>query len=61
MHDGSLTTLGEVVDYYDSGGSASPGLDSILRPIGFSVEDKCALVAFLRALSGHPQDGWTRS
>ena len=58
MHDGSVTTLDEVVDSYDRGGNANPGLDAILRPIGLTLEDKRALIAFLRALSGEVQEGW---
>ncbi len=58
MHDGSLATLEEVVDYYDRGGNANPGLESMLRPIGLSRDDKRALVAFLRALSGEVHEGW---
>jgi cytochrome c peroxidase len=57
MHDGSVTTLAQVVDYYDRGGNANPGLDAILRPIGLTLADKRALVAFLRALSGEVQQG----
>jgi cytochrome c peroxidase len=57
MHDGSLATLEGVVEHYDRGGNANPSLDSILRPIGLSPDDKRALVAFLRALSGEIQDG----
>lgn len=57
MHDGSLATLEDVVEHYDRGGNANPGLDSILRPIGLSLDDKRALVAFLRALSGTVQEG----
>ena len=57
MHDGSLATLNEVVDYYDRGGNANPGLDPILRPLNLSPDDKRALIAFLRALSGRISDG----
>jgi cytochrome c peroxidase len=57
MHDGSLPTLEDVVEHYDRGGNANPALDSILRPIGLSPEDKRALVAFLRALSGQIHEG----
>jgi cytochrome c peroxidase len=57
MHDGSLATLEDVVDYYDRGGNTNPGLDAILGPIRLSVEDKHALVAFLRTLSGKVQEG----
>jgi cytochrome c peroxidase len=58
MHDGSMATLDQVVDYYDRGGNTNSGLDPILRPIGLTGEDKRALIAFLRALSGDVQQGW---
>jgi cytochrome c peroxidase len=57
MHDGSLTTLEQVVDYYDRGANDNPWLDPELRALGLSSEDKRALVAFLRALSGHLTEG----
>jgi cytochrome c peroxidase len=57
MHDGSLATLDAVVDYYGRGGNAHPGLDPIVSRIRLSAEDKRALVAFLRALSGNVQEG----
>ena len=52
MHDGSLASLGEVVDYYDRGGNRHALLDPELRPLALSESEKRALVAFLRALSG---------
>jgi cytochrome c peroxidase len=52
MHDGSMATLEEVVDHYDRGGSADQALDEEIRPLGLSADDKRALVAFLRSLSG---------
>jgi cytochrome c peroxidase len=58
MHDGSESTLEGVVEYYDRGGNANPDLDGILGPIGLSVNDKRALVGFLRALSGKVREGW---
>jgi len=57
MHDGSLATLEDVVDYYDRGGNANPGLDEDVRPLHLSAEEKLALVAFLRSLSGSIRDG----
>jgi cytochrome c peroxidase len=54
MHDGSLLTLGEVVDYYDRGGNANPGLDAELRPLKLTATEKEALIAFLSALNGSP-------
>lgn len=57
MHDGSLATLEEVVDFYDRGGNANPYLDPILKPLNLSPVEKEALVAFLRALTGQIQEG----
>jgi cytochrome c peroxidase len=52
MHDGSLASVDEVVDYYDRGGNRHALLDPELRPIGLTGSEKHALVAFLRSLSG---------
>jgi cytochrome c peroxidase len=57
MHDGSLATLEDVVEYYDKGGNANPGLDEGLRPLHLSAEEKHALAAFLRSLSGSIREG----
>lgn len=57
MHDGTLATLEEVVDYYDRGGNQNPWLDPELRPLQLSTDDKRALVAFLRSLSGTLREG----
>jgi cytochrome c peroxidase len=54
MHDGSIATLEQVVEYYDRGGNAYPDLDPELHRLGLSTEEKRSLVAFLRSLSaGH--------
>ena len=50
MHDGSLATLNEVVDFYDLGGGQNPNLDPRLKPLGLTDDEKAALVAFLKAL-----------
>jgi cytochrome c peroxidase len=52
MHDGSVATLDAVVEYYDRGGNANPGLDPLIRPLHLPVEEKRDLVVFLRSLSG---------
>lgn len=57
MHDGSLATLEDVVEYYDRGGNRNQHLDPELRPLRLSVEEQGALLAFLRSLSGKVQDG----
>ncbi len=48
MHDGSLATLEEVVDYYDKGGTPNEYLDEELFPLKLTAEQKAALVAFLK-------------
>jgi cytochrome c peroxidase len=52
MHNGSLVSLKDVVDYYDRGGNANPALDSELRPLKLTASEKRSLVAFLHALNG---------
>lgn len=52
MHDGSLATLEEVVDYFDRGGLPNPHLDPGVKPLGLTEEEKRSLVSFLRALNG---------
>ncbi len=52
MHDGSLKTLKDVVDFYDGGGSANPQLDKEIRELKLSAGDREDLVAFLESLTG---------
>ena len=52
MHDGSLATLEDVVEYYDRGGNRNSGLDPEIKPLHLSPEEKRALAAFLRCLNG---------
>ena len=57
MHDGSIATLVEVIEFYDRGGNANPHLDAELRPLNLTGSEKKALLAFLRSLSGEIQEG----
>ena len=57
MHDGSLQSLEEVVEFYDRGGHANPHLDVEIRPVRFTPDERRALAAFLGALSGQLQEG----
>jgi cytochrome c peroxidase len=52
MHDGSLPTLEAVVAFYDRGGVDNPGKDPRIRPLGLDGDERRALAAFLRALTG---------
>ena len=56
MHDGRFATLEEVVEHYNGSLHRSPTLDPNLAKhpesgLGLSVEDKAALVAFLKTLT----------
>ena len=55
MHDGSLKTLEEVVEFYDKGGDPNKNLDENIKPLHLTDQEKKDLVAFLKALSG---EGW---
>jgi len=57
MHDGSLATLEEVVEFYDRGGNPNPYLDEDIRPLKLTAEEKSDLVEFLRLLSGRVSEG----
>jgi cytochrome c peroxidase len=57
MHDGSLATLPDVVDFYDGGGHRNTGLDEEIRPLRLTPGEKAALVTFLQALSGEVREG----
>lgn len=52
MHDGSLKTLRQVVDYYVGGGNANPQLDRRIRPLELTGQERQDLVAFLESLTG---------
>ena len=48
MHDGSLATLEDVVEYYNKGATPNEFLDEGIFPLKLSDEKKAALVAFLK-------------
>jgi cytochrome c peroxidase len=52
MHDGSLATLRDVVEFYNRGGNPNPFRTPRLRPLGLSQQDVDSVVAFLKSLSG---------
>ena len=51
MHDGSLSTLRDVVEFYSNGGTPNSNLSPSIRPLELSEKDVDHLVAFLRVLS----------
>jgi cytochrome c peroxidase len=52
MHDGSLATLRDVVEFYDAGGEPNELLDPAIAPLGLDEKAKDDLVAFLESLTG---------
>jgi cytochrome c peroxidase len=49
MHNGRFATLEEVVEFYDRGGDfKAPNIDSIIRPLKLTGQQKADLVAFLK-------------
>jgi cytochrome c peroxidase len=51
MHDGSLETLWDVVDFFNKGGERNPFLDAEMKPLGLTESDVDDLVNFLGALT----------
>jgi cytochrome c peroxidase len=58
MHDGSIATLADLIEFYDAGGTGVPAdqiagtLDPDLAPLGLTDDEKADLTAFIEALSG---------
>jgi cytochrome c peroxidase len=51
MHDGSLKSLAEVVEHYNSGFTKRESLSDKIKPLKLTDKEKGALVAFLGTLS----------
>jgi cytochrome c peroxidase len=54
FHDGSASSLMEVVEHYDRGGEVRTNVSKDVRPLGLTAEEKRQLVAFMEALSTAP-------
>ena len=52
MHDGSLATLEQVVDFYVQGGHTNPWLSPKSQPLDLTAAERADLVTFLQALTG---------
>ena len=51
MHDGSLKTLGEVIEFYNKGGEPNPNLDGGMRALELTAAEIGDLETFLKALT----------
>jgi len=54
MHDGSMQTLAEVIEYYNKGGDKNRFLDAAIFPLHLSPQEKLDIEAFLNALTSLP-------
>jgi cytochrome c peroxidase len=52
MHDGSLASLRDVLEFYNRGGVPNEVLDPLIRPLGLSDGEIDDLLAFLKSLTG---------
>ena len=52
MHNGVLSTLEDVVDFYNQGGVSNENLDPVIKPLNLSKQEKLDIVAFLKSLTG---------
>lgn len=51
MHDGSLNTLEEVIEHYQSGGKHHPHKSNLIKPLSLSETQKEELIEFLKSLT----------
>lgn len=51
MHDGSITTLPDVIDFYNQGGGKGPKSELIFT-LDLKPDEKKDLLAFLQSLTG---------
>lgn len=60
MHNGTISTLADVIEFYNKGGIAADGRTTyfpetksdLIRPLGLTNSEKSDLLAFLQAFSG---------
>ena len=52
MHDGGFRTLDDVIAFYDQGGFPHDHMDSRIKPLGLTDQEKADLIAFLLSLTG---------
>ena len=51
MHNGSISTLEEVIEHYNSGGNDHMNKSDFIRPLNLTSSEKSDLVAFLKSLT----------
>jgi len=56
MHNGSMSTLRDVVEFYNAGGVPNEGLSPLIRPLELNAQEQDDLVQFLESLTGSNVD-----
>jgi cytochrome c peroxidase len=56
MHNGSLSSLRDVIEFYDGGGVANEELSPLIKPLNLDEQEKQDLVEFLQSLTGSNVD-----
>jgi cytochrome c peroxidase len=51
MHDGALTTMEQVIEHYNMGGTKAANQDTLIMPLNLSAKEKADLVAFMKSLT----------
>lgn len=51
MHDGSIKSLEDVIEHYNSGGKSHPQKSFLIKPLGLSAKEKYQLLIFLESLT----------
>lgn len=51
MHDGSFTSLQQVIDHYNSGGQPHVNKSNLVKPLNLTAQEKADLISFLNTLS----------
>ncbi|MBT5376884.1 MAG: cytochrome-c peroxidase [Nitrospinaceae bacterium] len=54
MHNGTESTLEEVISFYNRGGDVKDNISPFITPLELSKQEEKDLVAFLKALDGEP-------
>jgi cytochrome c peroxidase len=52
MHNGSFSSLQDVIEFYNRGGVQNELLSPLIQPLGLTDDEQTALVAFLNSLTG---------
>ena len=53
MHNGSMTTLEQVVEHYNTGGIDRPSRSELIKPLSLTDQEKADLIAFLKTLTSN--------